>query len=568
MAIFAILVFFCLLSAFTTCSLGFFVFAKNPESRVNRLFLASMLGVTFWALGEFFIWQSGSYDGARFWLKASSFWPVAIVIAAHFVLVFTEDPLARPGKSRILLIALYIAAAVFTLLGLFTDTMFFVTYIGGTGYVYKPDITSPVFPVEAAFFVTVMLWAIVAGCLAWHRADNEKKKRQLRLLCIAIAAVVGFGALSGIILPVFGIYTPNLVFIGTILFSLIITYAITQYELFTLSAETAVTDILRTMPDGLILADLGGRIITANASAERIFRAGENALCGKPMSDIIPEPAYSAIMTTLKSQGMFLDLGVILDPKDNTAFSIAGSGVSDPGGEPVGTVLIIRDISSRKMQERALRIANEKISLVSQLTRHDINNLVAGLAGYLLLLEETPVPPPGDAYVRTSLDLVERIGRQLAFSRDYLQDGTYQPDWQSLGAVISRAENDLPHTGISITVQVPPVEIYADPLAVKVIYNLLENALRHGMHITHIGITASEHDNGELVVLFEDDGIGIAASEKERIFQYGVGNHTGLGLAFTRDILEVTGITIVETGEAGHGSRFELHVPPPAWRRM
>jgi PAS domain S-box-containing protein len=568
MAILTILVFFCLLSAFTTCALGFFVFGKNPESRVNRLFLASMLGVTFWALGEFFIWQSGSYDGARFWLKASSFWPIAIVIAAHFVLVFTEDPFVQPGKSRILLIALYIAAAVFTLLGLFTDTLFFVTYIGGTGYVYKPDLTSPVFPVETAFFVTVMLWAIVAGCSAWHRAGNEKKKRQLRLLCIAIAAVVGFGALSGIILPVFGIYTPNLVFIGMILFSLIITYAITQYELFTLSAETAVPDILRTMPDGLILADLNGRIITANASAERIFHAGKNGLCSKPVSAIIPEPAYSAIMTTLKTQGMFLDLGAILNPKENTAFSIAGSGVSEPGGEPAGTVLIIRDISSRKMQERALRIANEKISLISQLTRHDINNLVSGLAGYLLLLEETPVPPPGDAYVRTSLDLVDRIGRQLAFSRDYLQVGTYQPDWQSLGAVISRAENDLPHTGIPISVEVPPVEIYADPLAVKVIYNLLENALRHGVHITHIGITASKHDNGELVVLFEDDGIGIAASEKERIFEYGVGDHTGLGLAFTRDILEVTGITIMETGEAGHGSRFELHIPPSAWRRM
>ena len=567
MAIFAILVFFCLLSAFTTCSLGFFVFARNPESRINRLFLASMLGVSLWALGEFFIWQSGSYDGFRFWLKVSSFWPVSIVIAAHFVFVFTGHPVTRPGRSRLPLIGLYSAAVVFTLLGIFTDTLFFVAYNEGTGYVYKPDLTGPVFPVETLFFVTVMIWTIVAGCSAWHRAGTEKKRRQLRLLCIAIIAVVGFGALSGVILPVFGIDTPNLVFIGFVLFSLVITYAITQYELFTLSAETAVPDILRTMPDGLILADLNGRIITANASAERLFHA-KNALCGKPVSDIIPEPAYSAIMTALKTQGMFLDLGVILDPKENTAFSIAGSGVSEPGGEPAGTVLIIRDISIRKMQERALRIANEKISLISQLTRHDINNLVAGLAAYLLLLEETPVPPPGDAYVRTSLDLVDRIGRQLAFSRDYMQVGTYQPDWQSLGAVISRAENDLPHTDTPIAVQVPTVEIYADPLAVKVIYNLLENALRHGVHITRIQVTASERENGELVVLFEDDGIGVEAGEKERIFEYGVGNHTGLGLAFTRDILEVTGITIIETGEYGHGARFEIHVPPSAWRRM
>ena len=568
MALFTILVFFCLLSAFTTCALGFFVFAQDPSSRINRLFLASMLGGTYWALGEFFLWQAGNPDAVRFLLKVSAFWPVVIVLTVHFVLVYTRHPLGQPEKLRLLLSSLYLPAAVFTLLGMFTDTLYLVRWQAGTGFFYVPDMSQPFYPAAAVFIVVIMLWAIFAGWSAWRKANGEKEKMQVRLICLAIASTIVFGSLSGLLLPIFGIHTPNLVFIGIVLFSLIITFAITRYGLFTLSPETAIPDILRTMPDGLLLIATDGRIIAANPSAARLFRTEERALTGKPAAVFLPEPSYAAIMAAIRGQGAFLDLEAVIDPVANRVVSIAGSEVIDPAGELAGIVLIIRDISLRKKEERALRVANEKISLVTRLTRHDINNLVTGLAGYLLLLEEVNPAPPGDAYVRTSLDLVERIGRQLRFSSEFLNIGTFQPDWQSLGNLVARAENDLPHEGIAITLQIPAVEIFADPLSVKVVYNLLENALRHGRPLTRVTITADEDAERALVVIFEDDGVGIPENEKEKIFQYGVGKHTGLGLAFSRDILSVTNITIQETGAAGHGARFEIRVPPASWRRI
>jgi len=63
MLIFTILVYFCLLTAFITISLGVFVYAKNPGSPINRQFLAVMLAATYWALGEFLIWHTGTYEG-------------------------------------------------------------------------------------------------------------------------------------------------------------------------------------------------------------------------------------------------------------------------------------------------------------------------------------------------------------------------------------------------------------------------------------------------------------------------------------------------------------------------
>ena len=54
--------------------------------------------------------------------------------------------------------------------------------------------------------------------------------------------------------------------------------------------------------------------------------------------------------------------------------------------------------------------------------------------------------------------------------------------------------------------------------------------------------------------------------EKEVIFERGVGKNTGLGLFLAREILALTGIAVRETGVPGRGARFELVVPPGAFR--
>ena len=103
---------------------------------------------------------------------------------------------------------------------------------------------------------------------------------------------------------------------------------------------------------------------------------------------------------------------------------------------------------------------------------------------------------------------------------------------------------------------------------VKVIYNLLENATRHGRNITKILVSTEVKDNADLKVIVEDNGIGIPQENKELIFRYGFGTNTGLGLAISRDILSLTGISIVETGSAVTGARFGPHRPQSTWRYL
>ncbi len=568
MALFTPLVFFCLLSALITYGLGVYVYAKNPISTLNRLFLAATLTATYWALGEFLLWQAGTYDGTLFWLKASSFWTLAAAFIVHFILVFTGHPLAKKKNRGFLLAVLYLPAVLFALIEIFTDQIYTVGYEPGTGYVYLPVQTSAIQQAETVYIILVMLFAAYVSISSWRRAKPGTIRRQNRLVSTAIAAVIGFGSLSGALLPALGIHAPNLVFIGIVTFSLLIAYAVHRHGLFTLSPETAVPDIIRTIPDGMILADLEGEIITANASAAEIFGAAEADLPGRSVASFIPKAACASITKAVTEQGRVSDLEAVLAGKKETVVSIAASIVRDPDGEPAGTVLIVRDITGRKASETALRIASEKISLLNRLSRHDIGNLVTALSWYLTLLKEDPTDPAAGAYLASSVEITEKIARHLTFTREYQEIGLHQPAWQPLEAIIAGAVGDLRHDGVSIASRIAPMEICADPFAAKVAYNLLENAIRHGEAITRILITTEEQPDGALVVVFEDNGIGIRDGEKEKIFTYGYGKNTGLGLALCRDILSLTGIGIAETGTAGRGARFEIRVPPQAWRKL
>ena len=79
-------------------------------------------------------------------------------------------------------------------------------------------------------------------------------------------------------------------------------------------------------------------------------------------------------------------------------------------------------------------------------------------------------------------------------------------------------------------------------------------------------IRFSCRDNGQgLVCSYEDNGRGIPQENKPHLFECGVGKHRGLGMFLTREILAITGLTIIENGEFGKGVRFESIVPDAAY---
>jgi PAS domain S-box-containing protein len=566
MEIIAILVFFCLASAIITYGLGVSVYTRNPRSSVHRLFLLVMLSASYWAVGEFLIWQATGPDEVLFWLKASSFWTLVIAFILHFVLTFTRHPLSERRNLKYLIIFLYFPAVLLSLIGISTDLLFTVTYLPGRGYVYVPVMDSPLYLAFGITFILLSVFCLAVGISSWKKQETKQARDQILLVSAGILIAFVSGFLSVYLLPLWGIHIPNLAFIGLVCFSAIITYAIIWRGLFTLSPESAATDIIQIMPDGLILADRNGRIVFSNRSAEILFMRAAAEMNDRALDALFPRQASEAIQKATECRDTFSDMEAVLDTRDYRVVSISGAPVIEPGGETAGFVLIIRDITGRKASERSLRLVNEKLSLLSQLTRHDISNQITALNGYLQLTRKKTDPDSLDRYTSASLGIVANIENHLRFSRQYEEIGKHDPLWQPVGSMIDHAMVNLVHDGVEIFRNIPPVELYADPLTEKVFYNLLENALRHGGPLTSIRISAGEQAGGELVIEFEDNGVGVVADEKERIFSRFYGKNTGLGLTFSRDILSVTDIRIRETGDPQKGARFEIRVPPQSWR--
>jgi len=223
------------------------------------------------------------------------------------------------------------------------------------------------------------------------------------------------------------------------------------------------------------------------------------------------------------------------------------------------------DIAERRKVEAALETANQKLNLLSQITRHDISNRVFALLVDIDLAKEYVE----DVRLKDALEKLEltslSIQDQIAFTKDYQEIGAQAPMWQAVASVVNHAAEQLDHPDVEIDVRLGNAEIFADAMIKKVFYNLIDNALRHGDRVTKIGFSTHETADGLLIVC-EDNGVGVPPQDKERIFFKGFGRDSGLGLFLIREILSITKITIHETGDYGKGARFEILIPKGDYR--
>jgi PAS domain S-box-containing protein len=225
----------------------------------------------------------------------------------------------------------------------------------------------------------------------------------------------------------------------------------------------------------------------------------------------------------------------------------------------------IRNITDRKRAEDALALASRKLNLMSGITRHDITNQLMVLSGSLDLVLDTVKEPEGIVHINRAQKAAHTIQRQIDFTREYEDLGVRASVWQRLTAVIRSAASQMTDPAIFFEIPDDPLEIYADPLLVKVFYNLFDNARQHGGAVTRISISHHPTGTGHTLIV-ADNGIGISPEDKPRIFERSFGKNTGLGLFLAREILDITGITIQETGTPGEGARFEMTVPEGAYR--
>ena len=168
-----------------------------------------------------------------------------------------------------------------------------------------------------------------------------------------------------------------------------------------------------------------------------------------------------------------------------------------------------------RKSENSLRQANRQINLMTSITRHDINNQLTALQGYLTLLEKKEPDFLSIGYVQKAATATERIFSMIQFTKEYETIGVNSPEWQDCRTLIETAEKEIHHGHILVKNDFPVgSEVCADPLIVKVFYNLIDNAVKYGGKITTIRFSAEETKDNYLI-LCEDNGDGIPVADKE-----------------------------------------------------
>lgn len=216
--------------------------------------------------------------------------------------------------------------------------------------------------------------------------------------------------------------------------------------------------------------------------------------------------------------------------------------------------------------KKAFETANKKLNLLSSITRHDIKNQLTALIVYIDLLKTKAKDPEERGFIEKSEIIAQTIHRQIEFTKDYENIGVNAPEWQNVSAVLSSLQSQVSGEGIEMSIGPEGLEIFADPLLVKVFENLIDNSRRHGVRVRHITVSSMPGGSGDLALVYADDGIGVQETDKERIFERGFGKNTGLGLFLSRAVLSITGLEITETGIYGKGARFEILVPQGKYR--
>ncbi|MFD4355347.1 ATP-binding protein [Nocardia sp. NPDC058518] len=247
------------------------------------------------------------------------------------------------------------------------------------------------------------------------------------------------------------------------------------------------------------------------------------------------------------------------------SFRVRASSRDEVGQLATAFNQMAADLAAADRQRRDL-IAN---------VSHELRTPVTALHAVLENLVDG-VSEPDPATLRTALAQTERLGLLVSELLDLssIEAGAFTLDRENLSLtpllaeVIAEAEvmTAALGRGVRFTTSVEPADatVFADRARLhQVLFNLLDNAARHGPSGGEVRISVSTGPEGTVLEI-QDDGPGIPEAERATVFDRFTrggrtdGGGTGLGLAIARWVIDLHGGTIAV---ADPGSRIRVVLP-------
>ena len=357
-------------------------------------------------------------------------------------------------------------------------------------------------------------------------------------------------------------------------------------------SEARLRLILETIPIGLAVSDMDGKLIQINKAVMKLSGFSEEELIGKSSLDFIgkkdrdkaEENQEEAISIGSGREDIYL-----LRRKNGTDFpaKLTGTFVKDSLGKNIGIIAMIEDITERQRAEEEHRKVIEyreldrlKTNLLSTVS-HELRTPLASIKGYASMLL-TYNRRLNSAQKRESIEAIDRSSDRLTELIEHLLDmsrldaGLFTLNFETVkpSEILLRAASDVKIRSpkykykIDIDRQLPALESDAKRLR-QIIDNLLVNAVKYSPEGTEITLRAEEK-GANLMVSIADQGQGIPADEIDKIFDrmYRIEQRLGkdpgglgLGLSLCKALVKAHGGKIWVESQVGKGSTFYFTIP-------
>ena len=239
---------------------------------------------------------------------------------------------------------------------------------------------------------------------------------------------------------------------------------------------------------------------------------------------------------------------------------------------------VFRDISEQKKAAEDLSFAlesiankmdriqtlNEKLRVVGGLTRHDVRNKLSVVTGncYLIKKKHADQADIVDSVlnIEQSVKTTEKI---LDFAKAYEQLGVEELVQVNVEKEIDEAAKMFSSLTFKIDNNCKGLTVLADSFLRQLVYNLIDNTRKYGATTKVAKMHYEKTENDNLLLIYEDDGVGIPLENKLQLFRQGfsTGGSTGFGLFLIKKMIDVYGWEIEENGEPGKGAKFIITIP-------
>ena len=356
-------------------------------------------------------------------------------------------------------------------------------------------------------------------------------------------------------------------------------YALLRYQLADFVPLTHRL-ILSNLKEGILVLDHEDRLVELNSSAQKLFKYPHDELIGQPILNLVAENRE-----LLRSFASVFDAAGetdLLIRGEKRSFEFTISPIHDRRLPGPGRVIVLRDVSERRMAERqASKAARlDSMELLAGGVAHDFNNLLSAIVGNLSLAKLENTDPVVADYLRQAENASAQAARLTRQLLSFSSRGCPEAEPSSLKELVTETVGFFlrgSNIACSIDISDELWNLYVDPRQiVQVLNNIVMNtkqALPDGGRLT---VTAGNRElkagnwldleEGRYVhVILRDDGPGIDGSIVSRIFDpyYTTKKGgSGLGLAVARGIVRTNGGTLF--AEAGSGASFHLYLPAVA----